>query len=406
LLFIADGALDRPLLHSQGLPLLRRMAELGIKCFVLSFETTVAVKESALGQDLAERGIVWEVALMSPQASAWQRVQMIITGCFQAWRLCQRESIELVHCRSYRPAIMGALLKKISGCKFVFDMRGFLIDELIAAGRWQAGTLKERLARLVEGACVLAADALITTSTPFRNRLLFLFPKIRPEQAFSIPNCVDTYRFKFDSQLRHRVRSALGWDGRMVLIFAGDSQRYLQTMGYLLNFFAEVCKWETKALLVLLVYGETQFIESIVGQSSLAANIQLVPSAPSSEMPAYLSAADVGLAFLRATNPALAITNPIKFAEYLACGLPAVINPEIGDTALIVETYRVGSIVDPENPIHLELKVKELLNLLRESDLRQRCRLAAEKELSLDLAVERYRQVYETVAFKAQSRGR
>ena len=63
ILFIADGPLDRPLLHSQGLPLLRRLAAQGVTCWLQSHESTPEVPRSPLGRDLEARGIRWSLTL-------------------------------------------------------------------------------------------------------------------------------------------------------------------------------------------------------------------------------------------------------------------------------------------------------------------------------------------------------
>ena len=56
ILFLADGTLDRPLLHSQGIPLLRRLAASGIGIFFRKgrpFTDTGAAAESELSLDRA-----------------------------------------------------------------------------------------------------------------------------------------------------------------------------------------------------------------------------------------------------------------------------------------------------------------------------------------------------------------
>ena len=42
-----------------------------------------------------------------------------------------KNEIEIIHCRSYMPAIAGYIINKFYGNKYIFDMRGFWIDEMI-----------------------------------------------------------------------------------------------------------------------------------------------------------------------------------------------------------------------------------------------------------------------------------
>jgi hypothetical protein len=43
---------------------------------------------------------------------------------------------EVVHCRSYIPAIVGRRLQRRHGLRFLFDMRGFWPEEKVDGGHW------------------------------------------------------------------------------------------------------------------------------------------------------------------------------------------------------------------------------------------------------------------------------
>lgn len=396
LLFIVDGALDRPLLHSQGLPLLRCLAEQGLRCYILSFESALDVTQSPLGADLERRGIQWEVVIMPPQASGKQRVHTILGGFARAWRLCRREAIQIVHCRSYRPAVIGALLKRVLGAYFVFDMRGFLIDELVADGRWREGTSKYKIGKLFERWLVLKADVITTTSPQFSAAVYALsyFPPVSAHRVISIPNCADFQKFKPDEMTRQATRQCLGWQDRYVILFAGVADRYRRSYKDLFRFFSALREREPRALLAMLAYDDLKPLRETARAMGISEADMFYAQVPSSQMPDYLNAADVGLALFRITSPAHAIASPVKFAEYLACGLPVVINTGVGDTERILNTYHVGIAVNIDDEDSVTQSVEDILRLGADPNLRVRCRQAAQIELSLDMAVERYLTVY------------
>ena len=216
ILFIVDGRLDRPLLHSQGLPLLAEIRKEGSAIWIISFEDLVAALKNPLAQKLSESNIHWFPIIVSPDVSGIQRIQMIVKGFIKAFLLCRHENIDIVHCRSYRPGFIGSLLKICLGTGFLFDMRGFLPDELVADGRWQAGSLKYRFAKFIERWMILQSDIITTTSPEFSKAVLDLplFYKTQcPIPVISIPNCVDVNRFKPDPDKRIQSRLRLGWDG-------------------------------------------------------------------------------------------------------------------------------------------------------------------------------------------------
>ncbi len=400
-LFIVDGALDRPLLHSQGIPLLRRFSEKGMDCSVLSFEDSKESIEGRLGQELAAKRIVWLPVIIAKASSSRQRILVVLSGFVRSFKLCWRRRINVVHCRSYRPAFIGSLLKLFMGSGFLFDMRGFLIDELVADGRWNGTGLKYRIAKRVEQFLILSADAITVTSPQFKEIVLSLpyFPASRADKVITIPNCADVNRFSLvDAERRRILREKLGWDGRLVAVFAGDAIRYRDTLDEIISFFDVLKSARPDAYLVLAVTGNPDNMNPerllMLGRQSFK-----VVSVPPQDMPDYLAAADIGLSFLKNKNFSIAITSPIKFAEYLSCGLPVVINPGIGDTGRIIEQYKVGVVIDRQKPEQVKSGVSALLEMIAtDPDLRQHCHETAEQELSLDLSVERYAAVYQEVA--------
>ena len=111
-------------------------------------------------------------------------------------------------------------------------------------------------------------------------------------------------------------------------------------------------------------------------------------------MPYFIKLADAGLFFIK---PCFSkrFSSPTKLAEYLACGLPIIINSGIGDTEKIVSDNRVGVMVRDFNEKEYLDKTEELLDLLKEGkELSKRCRLIVENYLSLDMGVGRYLNIY------------
>jgi glycosyltransferase involved in cell wall biosynthesis len=409
-LFIVDGSLDNPLLHSQGIPLIKRLSRVGIRSWIFSFEKSRSELKGSLAYELTSFGIRWLPIVVSPNVSGSQRVQMIANGFFKAFSLCRQEDIDVVHCRSYRPAVIGSLLKTFLGTGFLFDMRGLLPDELVADGRWKAGSLKYRLAKFLERWMILHADAITTTSPQFRDAVLSLpyFPRRqRAEEVFSIPNCVDVTRFKPDQQKREQVRQELGWENRFIIIFAGDAFRYQDTFSYIHALYNQVRSILSSTYLVMAVSGQVEEMRKRIQASGLTEDHYTLLTVNPAEMPGILCAADLGLSFLRCQTFAHHIVSPVKLGEYLACGLPVVINPGIGDTGRIIDQYQAGVVVDPENEVSSAASVHKVLEMIQnDPNLPTRCREAAICELSLDYAVQEYLRVYELVASRKARRRR
>ena len=123
-----------------------------------------------------------------------------------------------------------------------------------------------------------------------------------------------------------------------------------------------------------------------------------VLSASPGEMPSYLSASDVGLAFIKACFSKLA-SSPTKYAEYLGCGLPLIINAGIGDSDALIIDDRAGVLVENftetgyrEAAIAIELLVAEA------EKTRARAREVAERRFDVNaVGAQRYARMYEKV---------
>jgi glycosyltransferase involved in cell wall biosynthesis len=394
-LFIVDGALDRPLLHSQGIPLLKRLCQSGNQCFILSFEKSNDSISKPLAKELSDSGIVW-----SPVVGSDQRGSVILRGLKQAWRLCRQEGIKVIHCRSYRPAVIGSILKMMLGCGYIFDMRGFLIDEQIVLGRWKPGTIKYHLARMVERWLLLNADEIVTLTDKFRDLVLAL-PYISSQNSKNkisvIPNCADIQRFQYLPEERQKARQELGWENRFVLVFIGEVRRW-EAFEQILDLYLELKRLDERVFLALYLYGDVNLVKELLSSKSLSSENYALGTLMPGEIPQILNAADLGVIFRRENKFIQWIASPIKFAEYLACGLPVVVSPDMGDTANILKKYRAGFVIDPQDSQQLCDGAREILHLcLNDFDIRSRCRQAAEKELNLDTAVAQYAQAYERV---------
>ncbi|MCX5715336.1 MAG: hypothetical protein NTV07_00370 [Candidatus Omnitrophica bacterium] len=63
-----------------------------------------------------------------------------------------------------------------------------------------------------------------------------------------------------------------------------------------------------------------------------------------------------------------------------------------------MEKNNIGVIIDDFTPVAYKKGVNKLRELLREGEsLKARCRKVAEDALSLDMGVEKYRQIYERI---------
>jgi hypothetical protein len=75
----------------------------------------------------------------------------------------------------------------------------------------------------------------------------------------------------------------------------------------------------------------------------------IVRSAPAGDVARLLCAADYGL-LLRQDDTVNRVSCPVKFGEYLACGVRPVMTPHIGDQSELAQSLRLGVVVGLASP--------------------------------------------------------
>src|SRR5439155_27201377 len=110
-----------------------------------------------------------------------------------------------------------------------------------------------------------------------------------------------------------------------------------------------------------------------------------------SEIPAYLSVANVGLSFVKATY-ATQSRSPTKIPEYLAAGLPIIANSGVGDVDQLINTEGVGVLLDSFDRVSY-LDAIERFNAIGE--IADKCRQVAKDRFDLKaVGGVRYRRLY------------
>ena len=106
---------------------------------------------------------------------------------------------------------------------------------------------------------------------------------------------------------------------------------------------------------------------------------------PHVDLPAYLAAADIGVApFDPGRHASLQLGfywSPLKIFEYMACGLP-VVTPRLPRLTRLVEHGREGMLYDPENPRALDAALVSLAD----ASLRRRLGAAARERVVRDFS--------------------
>jgi glycosyltransferase involved in cell wall biosynthesis len=393
-LYLCYFGLREPLAQTQVLPYLRELNRGAIDVVLLTFEPgwphSWAEKERLDWQaKLQEDGISWKALAYHKKPSLLATVYDIAAGALAAARIARREKIDVLHARAHIPLVMALLAQKLWGSKIIFDIRGLIADEYVDAGVWKEGSLVYKVIKWIERLGVRKADQVVVLTERMSGWLVNNL-KADPAKIEVIPCCVDFSRFR--AKVNGREAEADG-SGRFEVVYAGSvtGLYMLEEMG---RFFLVLRERYTNAYLRILTTSSAGAVSERLRRIGLKREDFWVGAVATSEVPYYLSRANVGLSFRKATFSQIA-ASPTKIAEYLAAGIPVISNAGVGDTDHILLSDQVGVIVEGFNRRAYDEAVRQLEDLLGGPELAERRRRSAYERFDLErVGGERYRRLY------------
>lgn len=402
-LFISYNGMLDPLGQSQVLPYLRELAKRGVQFTLLSFERQKAFTADGvarceqLREKLKTQGIEWHWLRYHQRPSIPATIYDVMAGYRKAGALVRRNRIEMVHARGHIPATIALALKRRFGIKMIFDLRGLMAEEYVDAQHWREGGVPYRMTKATERRILAATDGIVTLT----ERIWPIIKEWRGLRGRAvhhevIPCCVDLSLFKFSDEERARRRSELGLGDRLTMVYSGSLDGWYLTE-QMADFFASFLKQNRDAHLMWLTTGSHDRVRELMCARDVGADNFSVRAVASSDVPSYLAAADVGLAFIKRCVSKIA-SSPTKNGEYLACGLPLVINAGVGDSDLLINEWQAGVLIDDFNEEDYLRAARKIEEVMADGEARQKARLVAERVFDLGtIAGERYASLYEKV---------
>ncbi len=405
-LYICYFGVREPLVQTQVLPYLRELRKAsgggsdweGIEVSLLTFEPKRGAEDveefGRLKKAFAAEGIEWDWLPYHKRPSAIATAWDIFRGAWFIWRRIGR--YDVLHGRVHVPMLMGALARQFSlrRPKLLFDIRGFFPEEFVDAGLWPEGGWLFRAAKRVEKWLLRTSDGFVVLTEKARQ---ILFPESaetgfdkagRPVEA--IPCCVNLAKFDDIAKNRAEIRRQLGIEDRRVLVYVGAFGGWYLTK-QTADLFGALRSHDPKFFALILSQSEPQIIEKILLAHGLGKNDYYIGHVPPAQLPAYLSAADIAVSFIKPSYSKQA-SSPTKNAEYLAGGLPIIANAGVGDVDELIQSNGIGALVTEFSD---EAYLRAFAEVEALGDVSERCREVARREFDLEtVGGERYRKLY------------
>lgn len=403
-LYICYFGVHEPLVQTQVIPYLRKIAKDGIEIHLLTFEPEILsfneAQRHAESKSLAEIGIIWHCLPYHKSPSVPATFYDIVNGARFVRRLNDEHRFDILHARVHVPALMAAIARKFSRnkSKILFDIRGFFPEEYVDAGIWPKNGALYRAAKRVETWLIGQADGFVVLTEKARE---ILFPGSaasgvdsagRPVEV--IPCCVDLKRFaKIESEDRAKIRDEIGAKGRKVLVYVGSFGGWYLT-DEMMDFFAAARESDPSVFALVLTQRDVDKAIERFRSMGFGDGDYFVASVEPSEIARYLAAGDAAVSFIKNSYSKQA-SSPTKNAEYLAAGLPIIANAGVGDVDRQIIEDGVGVIIET---LDREAYLDALERLSSLGDVAEKCRTSARLRFDLETVGGRfYRRLYQSL---------
>lgn len=394
-LYISFDGMTDTLGQSQVLPYLASLAKFGFKISLVSFEKPLRFAEQGdvVVDHCRSAGLAWyplvfrkSVPLIS---SAYNLIRLFGKVIF----LYRKHNFEIVHCRSFMSSIAGLAFKRLFGSRFIFDMRGFWVDERIEGGiiknRYLYLVLKWIECQLIKGAdiCVVLTKAAIEDLKSWKS--LSGVPAVK---FTHITTCADLKSFY--PVFKHNSKQV--FDRSEINILYVGSVGPWHSFDAISKFLTHVDTFYRNVSVKLIIGQGKELIETFIKQNDLSPARFVVKTVPHYQIHDEFKDMDIGFFFIPRDCAKIA-SSPTKMGEMLAAGLPIITGTSIGDVESLVEDYRIGALIVHEDEDNFTRALDAVIRELEidKIDLMKRCRKCAEDYFSLDDGVERYREIYD-----------
>lgn len=250
----------------------------------------------------------------------------------------------VLHCRGEAAGEWALSIgSNVPNSAIVTDVRGAWPEELLYArgfdgpSRAPASLLRDYHLSLARLHRVLASSGAVLSVSPGMLRWLQTIG-VDPSRLVYVPCCVSNVHR--DETHRTQLRTELGIGDRFVLSYSGTVTRYQHLEDGVGAFFRAVQAVAPDTHLLCTTSDKHALTNALRGSGIGMSHVSVV-ELRQEDVAAYLSAADAGL-ILRAPSRMNCFSQPTKFAEYLASGVPVIVSQGTGVLPQMVEEHGAG----------------------------------------------------------------
>lgn len=392
LLYVSYTGLLEPLGQSQVLAYLTRLSK-SYNFTLVTYEKADDVSDikrvELLKQLCKQHNIDWRPRIYhkTPRllATSFDFLMMIK----DIYKISKEKNVKIIHCRSYIPSIAAWIVSKITSVPFIFDMRALWLEEIIEAKSLVRSSMLHKSLDFLKGKLLKDAACIVSltnAAVPYLKENYQL-----PDKKYFevIPTCVDLEKFSKVSIEKNAIDSLnFGTMGTVI------SSRFRSD--WLFKLFQCQFEQDKRTKFKIVSRDDSNQIKKLVNEYGLSDDDLVLTSSSSEEIAENIKDIDVSVVLFTPGKSTLG-TSPTRIGEFLACGIPVIGNSGVGDTALLIEKYNVGVVLKSNSDSDIKECLNSIQSLLKDPNLKERCKSAAKEYFSADVGANKYKSIYQRV---------
>ena len=400
-LYICPWSLRDPLCQSQSLAYIRQLVTAGNEFSLITFEIAAyrqgPLEIAAEKEQLHSEGIDWYPVNWDGGTSLGAKIGGIFRVLYTGFQVCRKNRPSLIHSRSSLPVFMAVCLKKLFRTKYLYDADSMLSEEYADIGHLSRETFGFKFLAWSEKWARKNADHIIVLTEKLKDEYRNKFEM--KKQIDVIPCCVDLKRFANVDENRSVRRAEVGIVDERLFIYVGKAGSWYLT-DETFDLFRVALAHDPNSRLLIITPDKPNVFDAIAERAGVPPFAYFVRFAGFETVGEWMAAADVGLALIKPVSSKRG-SSPVKFAEYLASGLPVISTSGIGDIDDLIKKNKIGAIIDEFTSDAYASAIQQIEEL---GDVRDRCREVTRKEFDLDaVGGERFRQLYRRLLIDADT---
>ncbi len=312
----------------------------------------------------------------------------------------KRNAKIIVHCRTEVASFILLRVKKLfyRNIKIICDCRGIGSKEILYKYGKKKGLPISKNLEEVEIFARKNSDCVFCVSNSFKKYILRR-SKGEIKKIKVMPCCIDIEKFKYDSHLRKKVRNEMGINKRFVILYSGSLNEWQLPLEMIKIF--KIFKKIIKNSIFILFTKDIEYVKRLFLNSGLEKGSYIIDYKPHNIINKYLLLGDLGL-LIREKNDVNKVAFPVKFSEYVRCGVP-VLSSITSDVISMISKFKLGYKLSNYSDSHeirkIALNIKSNMAYLKSNEYKSRISKIIGREVDWERYINSAINVYRGMLF-------